>query len=97
MAMAAVPAARTEEPMADRRVRGMSGTGTMRDYADARRRVSETAWGAPPETRAAAAAAIAQAIKMAPGMATDQILLLNLSGRGDKDIHTVADAMGVEF
>ncbi len=34
--------------------------------------------------------AIAQAIKMAPSMANDRILLLNLSGRGDKDMHTVA-------
>jgi len=41
--------------------------------------------------------AIAQAIKMAPGMATDQTLLLNLSGRGDKDMHTVAAREGLEI
>ncbi|MEH6823141.1 MAG: tryptophan synthase subunit beta [Motiliproteus sp.] len=40
--------------------------------------------------------AIAQAIKMAPGMGKDQILLVNLSGRGDKDIHTVAEIDGIE-
>jgi len=39
--------------------------------------------------------AIAQAIKMAPSMGKDQILLVNLSGRGDKDIHTVAEIDGI--
>ncbi|MEH6470585.1 MAG: tryptophan synthase subunit beta [Halopseudomonas sp.] len=39
--------------------------------------------------------AIAQAIKMAPQMDKDQILLVNLSGRGDKDIHTVAEIDGI--
>ena len=39
--------------------------------------------------------AIAQAIKLAPTMATEQILLVNLSGRGDKDIHTVAAIDGI--
>lgn len=39
--------------------------------------------------------AIAQAIKMAPTMDKDQILLVNLSGRGDKDIHTVAEIDGI--
>ncbi len=39
--------------------------------------------------------AIAQAMKMAPSMAKDQILLVNLSGRGDKDIHTVAEIDGI--
>jgi tryptophan synthase beta chain len=28
-------------------------------------------------------------------MGKEQIILLNLSGRGDKDIFTVADALGV--
>lgn len=41
--------------------------------------------------------AIAQVIKLAPTLAPDKILLVNLSGRGDKDIHTVADALGVEL
>ncbi|HEX5128200.1 MAG TPA: pyridoxal-phosphate dependent enzyme, partial [Usitatibacter sp.] len=39
--------------------------------------------------------AVAQAIKMAPTMAKDRILLVNLSGRGDKDMHTVAKASGL--
>lgn len=39
--------------------------------------------------------AVAQAMKMAPSMHSDQILLLNLSGRGDKDMHTVAKLEGV--
>ncbi len=39
--------------------------------------------------------AIAEALKLAPKMGKDQILLVNLSGRGDKDIFTVAEALGV--
>jgi tryptophan synthase beta chain len=41
--------------------------------------------------------AIAQVIKMAPAMSPDQIILVCLSGRGDKDINTVAQAMKVEL
>jgi tryptophan synthase beta chain len=41
--------------------------------------------------------AIAQAMKMAPTMARDQLLLVNLSGRGDKDMHTVAERSGIQF
>ena len=41
--------------------------------------------------------AIAQAMKMAPTMAKDQLLLVNLSGRGDKDMHTVAERSGIQF
>jgi tryptophan synthase beta chain len=41
--------------------------------------------------------AIAQVIKMAPTMAADQILLVNLSGRGDKDMHTVAAREGLQI
>ena len=41
--------------------------------------------------------AVAQVIKLAPTLPKEQILLVCLSGRGDKDIHTVADALGVEF
>jgi len=37
--------------------------------------------------------AIAYAIKIAPDMDKDHILLVNLSGRGDKDINTVRDEM----
>jgi tryptophan synthase beta chain len=39
--------------------------------------------------------AVAEAIKLAPTMRPDQIILINLSGRGDKDIFTVADVLGV--
>ncbi len=39
--------------------------------------------------------ALAQAAKMAPGMDRDVILLVNLSGRGDKDINTVAAISGI--
>jgi tryptophan synthase beta chain len=38
--------------------------------------------------------AVAQAMKMAPQMPKDAILLVNLSGRGDKDMHTVAERSG---
>jgi tryptophan synthase beta chain len=41
--------------------------------------------------------AIAYAMKLAKTMKTDQSILVNLSGRGDKDIGTVADLAGVEF
>ena len=41
--------------------------------------------------------AVAQAIKMAPTLRTDQHLLVNLSGRGDKDIGTVADLSGAAY
>jgi len=39
--------------------------------------------------------AIAQVIKMAPTMGKDQSILVNLSGRGDKDMHTVAAKEGL--
>jgi len=41
--------------------------------------------------------AIAQVIKMAPAMAANQILLVNLSGRGDKDMATVAAREGLQI
>jgi tryptophan synthase beta chain len=39
--------------------------------------------------------ALAEAIKLAPTMPADSIILVSLSGRGDKDIFTVADLLGV--
>jgi tryptophan synthase beta chain len=39
--------------------------------------------------------ALAYAAKIAPAMAKDKLLLVNLSGRGDKDMHTVAQKMGI--
>lgn len=37
--------------------------------------------------------AIAEVVKLAPRLSAEQIILVNLSGRGDKDVHTVADAL----
>lgn len=39
--------------------------------------------------------AIAYAAKLAREMTSEQTLIVNLSGRGDKDMHTVAEALGV--
>ncbi len=39
--------------------------------------------------------ALAHAMKIAPSMPRDKILLVNLSGRGDKDINTVASLSGI--
>jgi len=39
--------------------------------------------------------AVAYAAKLAPTLAADKILLVNLSGRGDKDMHTVAEKSGI--
>lgn len=41
--------------------------------------------------------AIAHTMKLAPTLAKDKTIVVCLSGRGDKDIHTVADAMGIKF
>lgn len=41
--------------------------------------------------------ALAHAMKIAPTMGKDKILLVNLSGRGDKDMHTVAEKSGIQF
>ncbi|HZH57669.1 MAG TPA: tryptophan synthase subunit beta, partial [Burkholderiaceae bacterium] len=41
--------------------------------------------------------AIAQAVKMAPTLSRDKIILVNLSGRGDKDMHTVAECSGIQL
>lgn len=41
--------------------------------------------------------AVAHALKMAREMDKDDVIVVNLSGRGDKDIHTVASIDGIEF
>jgi tryptophan synthase beta chain len=41
--------------------------------------------------------ALAYAMKLAPTLARDKLLLVNLSGRGDKDMHTVAKASGLSL
>ncbi len=41
--------------------------------------------------------ALAYAAKLAATLPPDQLILANLSGRGDKDMHTVAQRMGLDF
>jgi tryptophan synthase beta chain len=41
--------------------------------------------------------ALAHVAKLAPTMSAEEILVMNLCGRGDKDIFTVADALGVNL
>ncbi len=41
--------------------------------------------------------ALAYAIKTARSMKRDKIVVVNLSGRGDKDVHVVAGALGVQL
>ncbi|AHE98646.1 tryptophan synthase subunit beta [Thioalkalivibrio paradoxus] len=41
--------------------------------------------------------AIAHALDIAPGMRADQSLIINLSGRGDKDLNTIARLEGIEL
>ncbi len=41
--------------------------------------------------------ALAAALKEAPKMRNDEIIVVNLSGRGDKDVHTVAKYLGKKF
>jgi tryptophan synthase beta chain len=41
--------------------------------------------------------AVAHAMKIAPALPKSAILLVNLSGRGDKDMHTVAQRSGIEL
>jgi tryptophan synthase beta chain len=41
--------------------------------------------------------ALAHAARLAPTLDKDRVLLVNLSGRGDKDMHTVAEHSGIQF
>ena len=41
--------------------------------------------------------AIAYLLKLAPELSPEKVVLVCLSGRGDKDIHTVAEAMGMDL
>jgi tryptophan synthase beta chain len=41
--------------------------------------------------------ALAQVAKLAPTMRGDQILVMNLCGRGDKDVFTIGKAMGIDL
>ena len=44
-----------------------------------------------------AAHALAYAAKLAPSLSHEKLLLVNLSGRGDKDMNTVAERAGTRF
>jgi tryptophan synthase beta chain len=37
--------------------------------------------------------AVAATVKLAPTLKKDEIIIINLSGRGDKDVHTVAEIL----
>ncbi len=41
--------------------------------------------------------ALAYAARLAPTLSKDKVLLVNLSGRGDKDMHTVGERSGIAF
>jgi tryptophan synthase beta chain len=41
--------------------------------------------------------ALAHATRLAPTLSRDKIILVNLRGRGDKDLHIVAEAGGLDF
>jgi tryptophan synthase beta chain len=41
--------------------------------------------------------ALAHVIRMAPDLPKDHLIIMNMCGRGDKDIFTIADALGVEL
>ncbi|SFM55523.1 tryptophan synthase subunit beta [Marinobacter zhejiangensis] len=41
--------------------------------------------------------AVAYGTKLAAGMDKDQVVIINISGRGDKDIHTIANLDGIEI
>jgi tryptophan synthase beta chain len=41
--------------------------------------------------------AVAYAMKLAPTLSSDKVLLVNLSGRGDKDMNTVAERSGLKL
>jgi tryptophan synthase beta chain len=41
--------------------------------------------------------AVAEAVKLARELAPDRLILCNLSGRGDKDVHTVATREGLRL
>jgi tryptophan synthase beta chain len=41
--------------------------------------------------------AVAYGLKLAATMDKEQVVVINVSGRGDKDIHTVAQLEGIEL
>jgi len=67
-------------------------TATDEDALEALKLLSETE-GIIPALESAHA--VAHAVRIAPAMARDAIMIVNLSGRGDKDMQSVAKALGV--
>jgi tryptophan synthase beta chain len=41
--------------------------------------------------------ALAHVLRVAPGLPKDHLLVMNMCGRGDKDVFTIAKALGVEL
>jgi len=41
--------------------------------------------------------AVAEAVRMAPGLSKEEVIIVNLSGRGDKDVQHVARLRGIEL
>jgi tryptophan synthase beta chain len=41
--------------------------------------------------------ALAHVCKIAPNLPKDHLLIMNMCGRGDKDVFSVADALGVSL
>jgi tryptophan synthase beta chain len=41
--------------------------------------------------------ALAHVMKIAPDLPKDHLLVMNMCGRGDKDVFSVAEALGVEL
>ena len=41
--------------------------------------------------------ALAHVLRIAPALPSDHIMIMNMCGRGDKDVFSVADALGVEI
>ncbi len=41
--------------------------------------------------------ALAYVVKLAPKLSKNKVIIINLSGRGDKDVHIVAEALGVQL
>jgi tryptophan synthase beta chain len=40
---------------------------------------------------------VAYGVKLAEQLGEDKHIIINLSGRGDKDIHTIAEIEGIKF
>ncbi|MBI4489797.1 MAG: tryptophan synthase subunit beta [Deltaproteobacteria bacterium] len=74
------------------RIRFVSATD--REAVDALKRMAEVE-GIIPALESAHA--VAEVIRLAPRLRKDQVIIVNLSGRGDKDMNTVAEYLGVKI